>query len=73
MLYSSSLLIIYFIHSSVYMLIPSSYFNIPPTSFPFGNHTFVFYVFESLSVLKISSFVSFFKDFSTRDMSILSF
>ena len=31
-----------------------------PTPFPFGNHKFVFYVLESLSVLQISSFASFF-------------
>jgi len=32
-------LVIYFIHSSVYMPIPVSQF-IPPTPFPFGVHTF---------------------------------
>ena len=29
---------------------------------PFGNHKFVYYVYESVSVLQISSFVSFFLD-----------
>ena len=33
---------------------------IPPPAFHFGNHKFVFYVCESVSVLYISSFVSFF-------------
>lgn len=28
-----------------------------PTPFPFGNHTFVFYVYESVSVFQISLFV----------------
>ena len=32
----------------------------PPPPFPIGNHKFVFYVCESLSVLEISSFVSLF-------------
>ena len=36
-LYSGPLLVIYFIHSSVYLLIPKSLF-IPPLPFPFGNH-----------------------------------
>ena len=36
--------------------------NLPlPSSFPFGNPKFVFYVCESLSVLEISSFVSLFQ------------
>ena len=49
-----------FIYGSVYMLISSSWF-IPPPPFPFGNHKIVFHVCES--VLYISSFVSFFKDY----------
>ena len=41
--YSWSLLIIYFIYSNVYMLIPNSSFIHPsPPSFTFGNHKFVF-------------------------------
>ena len=32
-----------------------------PSRFPFGNHGSVFYVWESVSVLTISSFVSFFR------------
>ena len=32
----------------------------PSPPFPFGNHKFVFYDCDSLSVLEISSFVSFF-------------
>ena len=49
-----------FIYSSVCMLISSSWF-IPLPPFPFGNHKIVFHVCES--VLYISSFVSFFKDY----------
>ena len=33
----------------------------PPTPVPFGNHQFVYNVCESVSVLQISSFVSFFR------------
>ena len=45
--------------SSVYLLIPDSKL-IPLPTFPFGNHKFVFCVFESVSVLKISLY-NFFK------------
>ena len=47
-LYSRSSFI-YFIYSSVYLLIPNSQLSLP--AFPFGNHMFVFYVCESISVL----------------------
>ena len=53
-----SLLTIYFIHSSVNLLISTPYFSLPPP-FHSGNHKFVCKVFESVSVLKASSFVSF--------------
>ena len=46
-LYSRTLLIIYFIYSSVNLLIPSSYL-IHTLSFSFGNHKFVFYVSGSI-------------------------
>ena len=42
-LYNRSLLVIYFIYSSVYMLIPVSQF-IPAPSLSPGNHKLVFYV-----------------------------
>ena len=38
------LLLVYFIYSSLYLLIPYSWFVLPSTLFPFGNHKFVFYV-----------------------------
>ena len=44
----------------MYMLIPTSQLSLPHPPFPFGNHMFVFYVRESLPILEISSFVSFF-------------
>ena len=50
MLYSRSLLVIYFIYCRVYVSIPISQF-IFPTPFPFGNHKFAFYVCGSISVL----------------------
>ena len=40
-------LIIYFIYSTMYMLIPIASFIPPPTPFPFGNRNFIFYVCES--------------------------
>ena len=46
---SSSTLLIFFIYSSVHVLIPYSLFILPP-SFFFGNHKFVFCVYESVSV-----------------------
>ena len=52
--HSRSLLVIYFIYSSVYMLLATS--NCP---FSFGNHKFIFHVYESFSVLEISSFEYF--------------
>ena len=51
--YSRSLLVICFIYGSEYMLIPN---------FPFSNRKSVFYVSESISVLYINLFVSFFLD-----------
>ena len=48
---SRSLLVIYVIYSSVYMLIPSSWFIPPQTHFPLGNHKFVFNICKSVSVL----------------------
>ena len=46
MLYSRSLLFIYFIYSSMYLLVSNSQF-IPSPTFPFGNHKLAFYVCES--------------------------
>ena len=50
MLYSRSLLVIYFIFGSVYMSIPISQL-IPPPSLPLGSHKFAFYICDSISVL----------------------
>ena len=51
MLYSRSLLFIYFVYSGVCVLIPNSLFipSLPP--FPFVNHNFVLYVCDPVSVL----------------------
>ena len=52
-----SLLLIYFICSNLYLLIPHS--NCPsPLPLLFGNHKFVFYICKYVSVLSIYSFVS---------------
>ena len=58
-LYSRSFVVIYFVYSSVCMSGPNSQFVTAPPPFPFGNPTFVFYVYESVSFLYISSFVFF--------------
>ena len=43
-LYSRSLLVIFFIYSNICMLIPNSYFILPLTPFPFGNHVCFLYL-----------------------------
>ena len=53
-LYNIYLQLIYFIHSSLYLLIPYSYLALLPT----GNHQFVLYTCESISVL-LYSFIRF--------------
>ena len=62
-LYSRFLLVIHFIHISVYMSIPISEFitppNPPPHS-PLGVHTFVLYICVSISALQTGSSVPFF-------------
>ena len=55
-LYGSFLLVIYFIHISIYMSIPISQF-IPPTSpllSPLGVHMFVLYICVSISAQQTS-------------------
>ena len=49
MLYSRFLLVICFIYSSVYMLIPISRLSLPPS--PPGNHKIVFYICNSISIV----------------------
>ena len=56
---SKSLLFIYFMYSSVYLLIPNSWFVPPSLPLPFGNHKFVFYVYDSVSVVYVNWFVLF--------------
>ena len=62
-LYSRILLVIYFIHISVYMSIPISQFITPPppppATFAPGVHTFVLYICVSISVLQTGSSVPF--------------
>ena len=64
-LYSRFLLVIYFIHISVYMSIPISQFIPPPpaphpATYPLGVHTFVLYICVSTSALHTGSSVPFF-------------
>ena len=49
-LYIRSLLLIYFIYSSMYMSVPVSQL-IPLLPFPLGIHKFVFYICDSISAL----------------------
>ena len=65
-LYSRFLLVIHFIHISVYMSIPTSQFitQPPPTHphlSPLGVHTFVLYICVSISALQTGSSVPFFQ------------
>ena len=62
-LYSRFLLVIYFIHISVYMSNPIPQFNPPPPPpchFLPGVHTFVLYICVSISALQTGSSVPFF-------------
>ena len=66
----SRLLVIYFIHISVYVSIPISQF-IPlpphhPLLSPLGVHTFILYICVSISALHTGSFVPFPKIFLNR-------
>ena len=62
-LYSRFLLVIHFIHISVYMSIPISQFITPPSPFPplspLGVHTFFLYFCVSVSALQTGSSVPF--------------
>ena len=60
-LYSRTLLFIHPIYNSLQLLTANSHYIPPPLRLPLGNHTSVLYVCESVSVLWISSFVSYFK------------
>ena len=66
-LYSRFLLVINFIHISVYMSIPISQFitppPLPPPLSPLGVHTFVLYICVSISALQTSSSVYHFPRF----------
>ena len=66
-LYSRFLLVIYFIHISVYISIPISQFITPPPPPhpptllpPLGVHTFVLYICVSIYALQTGSSVPFF-------------
>ena len=59
------LLVIHFVHISVYMSIPISQFitppPLPPSLSPLGVHTFLLYICVSISALQTSSSVPFFQ------------
>ena len=59
--YSRSPLGSHSIDHSVHMSVPYPSPSLPTPPVPFGNHKFVFRVCESVSVLQISSFISFLK------------
>ena len=64
MLNSRSLLLIYFIYSSLYLLISFPNLSFPPPfplPSPFGNQKFVFYDYKSGSVLYVDSLVLVFR------------
>ena len=60
-LYGIFLFLIYFICSSLYLLIPYLLFVPSSIPLPFGNHKLVFYICESVSLLYIHSFVLYFR------------
>ena len=53
------LIVTYIIHSIAYVSIPVSPYPSPLPAFSPGNHKFVFYICDSISVLQISSFAPF--------------
>ena len=59
----------FFILYTVYVYVHTKFLIYPSPLFPFGNHKFVFYVYESISVLHIYSFVLFFR----FRMSVMSY
>ena len=72
-LYSRFLLVIYFIHISVYMSIPISQFIPPPPPLPLsplGVHTFVLYICVSISALQRGSSVPFFEYFKSNHLKV---
>ena len=60
-LYNRALLFIHPIYNSLYLLTSISHSNPPPTPSPLGNHKSVPYDCESVSILQIGSFVSYFR------------
>ena len=59
-MYNLSLLLIYFIHSSLHLLIAYSCLGLPSFRLPTSNHWFVLCIYESVSVL-LHSFVLLFR------------
>ena len=71
MLYVKFLLVIYFIHSSMYMSIPISIYPSPPL--PPGNDKFVFYICNSISIfppLKLSDFFFLLSSFTLQALAL---
>ena len=63
MRYNRSLLLIYFIHSSLCFLIPYPYFTSPSLPLPTGNHYFVLYIHESVCfIIYVRLFCILFKN-----------
>ena len=60
-LYNRALLFIHPIYNSLYLLTSISHSNPPPPPSPLGNHKSVPYDCESVSILQIGSFVSYFR------------
>ena len=56
MLYISSLWLIYFVTGGLYLLVSLIYFTHPYTSLPSGNHLFVLFIYEFVSVLLLLFF-----------------
>ena len=61
MLYNTSLLLIYFIHSSLYLLIPYPYFAPLPSPLPTGTHWFVCFVNIVNKTMFLFCYINFFQ------------
>ena len=58
-LYNESLLLIYFIYSSLYVLFPHAYLAPPTFLLPAGNHEFVLYILSVFLFFYIHLFIFF--------------
>ena len=56
MTYNISMFLMYFIHSSLYILVPYLYIASPTIPLPIAIHSFVFYICESVLHIHLFNF-----------------